>query len=92
MISEADEIERGGGLRLGGAGVRFRRIEFLPARAGLTLEQLRTVLELPEGTPLAVGVPLDFSKPGAISEAAYLDDDLRINRGQGCVAMLRKVH
>ncbi len=72
--------------------VRFRRIEFLPGRADVTLEQLRTALALPEATPLAVNVPVDLSKPAATSEVTYLDNDLRINRGKTYVAILRKVH
>lgn len=71
--------------------VRFRRIEFLPGRADVTLEQLRDALALPEGTPLAVDVPMDLSKPASRSEVTYLDDDLRINRGKNYVAILRKV-
>lgn len=71
--------------------VRFRRIEFLPGRADVTLEQLRDALALPEEAPLAVDVPMDLSKPASRSEVTYLDDDLRINRGKNYVAILRKV-
>lgn len=72
--------------------VRFKRIEFLPGRADVTLEQLREALRLPEATPLAVNVPVDLSKPAAASEVTYLDGDLRINRGKTYIAILRKVH
>ena len=72
--------------------VRFKRIEFLPGRADVTLEQLREALRLPEATPLAVNVPVDLSKPAAASEVTYLDGDLRINRGKNYIAILRKVH
>lgn len=71
--------------------VRFKRIEFLPGRADVTLEQLRGSLGLPETTPLAVNVPVDPSKPAATSEVTYLDDDLRINRGKTYIAILQKV-
>lgn len=72
--------------------VRFKRIEFLPGRADVTLEQLREALRLPEATPLAVNVPVDLSKPAAASEVTYLDGDLRINRGKTYIAILRKVY
>ena len=70
--------------------VRFKRIEFLPGRADVTLEQLRGALRLPATTPPAVKVPVDLSKPAATSEVTYLDDDLHINRGKTYIAILRK--
>ena len=71
--------------------VRFKRIEFLPARADVTLAQLREALLLPPDSPLAIDVPVDRSRPGATSAVVYLDNDIRINRGKDYFAILRKI-
>ena len=71
--------------------VRFKRIEFMPARAKVTQEQLRELLKLPAHESLGINVPIDLSKPAPTSAVTYLDDDLRINRGETYIAILRKV-
>lgn len=71
--------------------VRFKRIEFVPARADVTQDELRTVLGLPEDAHLAIDIPYDPARPASRSTVTYLDEDLRINRGKNYIAILRKV-
>lgn len=71
--------------------VRFVRITFAPARAGDTLAEVRAALGLPDGAPLAAEIALTPERPASTSTVTYLDDDLRVNRGRGYVAVLRRV-
>lgn len=71
--------------------VRFKRIEFVPARADVTQDALRSVLGLPEDAHLAIDIPQDPAKPASRSTVTYLDEDLRINRGKNYIAILQKV-
>jgi len=71
--------------------VRFKRIEFAPARADVSLDDLRAALNVPAETPLSIAVPQDPARPASISTVTYVDEDLRINRGKDYIAVLRKV-
>ncbi len=71
--------------------VRFKRIEFVPASAEVTLPELREVLGLPADAHLAIDIPYDAERPASTSTVTYLDEDLRVNRGRNYIAILRKV-
>ena len=71
--------------------VRFKRIEFVPASAEVSLPKLRSVLGLPADAHLAINIPYDEKRPPSTSTVTYLDQDLRINRGKNYIAVLRKV-
>lgn len=70
--------------------VQFRRIDFVPGRADVTLAQLRAALQLADDTPLTIELPLEQSRTSR-STVTYLDDNLRINRGKTYIAILQKV-
>ncbi len=71
--------------------VSFRRIEFVPGRADVSIEQVRSALALAPATPLAIDVPAHPARPASVSTVTYLDESLRINRGKDYVAVLEKL-
>jgi len=71
--------------------VRFRRIEFVPARADIPPAVLREALGLPPDTPLALTIPRRPDVRASISKVTYLGERLRINRGDDYVAVLERV-
>ncbi|MEM9531090.1 MAG: PAP/fibrillin family protein [Pseudomonadota bacterium] len=71
--------------------VAFHTIAFVPGRADVTHDQLRSVLGVGENAPLSIVIPLDPARPPATSTVTYLDDRFRINRGKDYVAVLERV-
>ena len=71
--------------------VRFHRVEFVPARADVSMKHLRTVLGLPEDARLSVDISDDSNRPVSRLTVTFVDEDLRINRGNDYIAVLRKI-
>lgn len=72
-------------------GVLFREITFAPARADVTLGQLRDALGLPADTPLSIQIPITPERQASTSTVTYVDESLRINRGKDYFAVLQRV-
>ncbi|MEM8981503.1 MAG: PAP/fibrillin family protein [Pseudomonadota bacterium] len=71
--------------------VAFHTIAFVPARADVTLADVRAALGVAAEAPLSIDVPQDPERPPSTSTVTYLDDDLRINRGKDYIAILQRV-
>lgn len=71
--------------------VRFHRVEFVPARADVSMKHLRTVLGLPEDARLSVDISDDSNRPVSRLTVTFVDEDLRINRGNDYIAVFRKI-
>ena len=71
--------------------VRFHRVEFVPARADVSMKHLRSVLGLPEDARLSVDISDDSNRPVSRLTVTFVDEDLRINRGNDYIAVLRKI-
>lgn len=71
--------------------VRFHRVEFVPARADVSMKHLRSVLGLPEDARLSVDISDDSNRPVSRLTVTFVDEDLRINRGDDYIAVLRKI-
>lgn len=71
--------------------VRFHRVEFVPARADVNMKHLRSVLGLPEDARLSVDISDDSNRPVSRLTVTFVDEDLRINRGNDYIAVLRKI-
>jgi hypothetical protein len=74
--------------RPNGFDVSFRQMTFAPGAPGVSNEQVRAAIALPEGTPLSIEVADPRPAPANVT---YLDEELRINRGKDYVAVLRRV-
>ncbi|MEM1263075.1 MAG: PAP/fibrillin family protein [Pseudomonadota bacterium] len=71
--------------------VAFHTIAFVPTRADVTPNDVRSALGVADNAPLSINVPQDPSRPPSTSTVTYLDDDLRINRGKDYIAILQRV-
>jgi hypothetical protein len=68
--------------------VKFERLAFLPADARHGEADVRRALGLPDGAALVIDVPPGPASPSTVT---YLDEELRINRGKGYIAVMRRL-
>lgn len=68
--------------------VKFTRLAFLPGDARYGEADVRRALGLPDGAALVIDVPPGPASPSTVT---YVDGDLRINRGKGYIAVMRRL-